>query len=104
MVFVDPVTRQIRQPSPEEIGSLAAAASAQQATSPKPLVTMPSPRGGVLAILDDSQMSYLVVTRQPDGKLREQCVTGGEKAAEVVASPPEGLAPTTERREVRDAH
>jgi len=104
MVFIDPATGKIRQPSAEEIGSLAAAAAAQQTTPPKPLVTRPGARGGVVAVLDDSQMTYLVVTKQPDGKLKEQCVAGGQKANEIVASPPGSPAPAAEQKEARDAH
>lgn len=104
MVFIDPATGKIRQPSPEEIGALAAAAAVQQATPQRPPVSRTSARGGKIVLLGDSNMSYLVVTRQSDGKLKEQCVTGGQKANEIVASTPDGPTPKAEKTEAPDAH
>ena len=44
--------------------------------------------GGVGMALDESFMQYSVVVRQPDGSFGEVCVTGPDKAAEIVKNRP----------------
>jgi len=92
VVFVDPVTGKIRQPDAEEIGALTGSrASAQVAIESVP-VTINGPGGAVGMKLGDDSLSYMVVTRTPDGKLAEDCVTG-EKAASALAF--KGVMPKT---------
>ncbi len=82
-VFVDPVTRQIRQPSASEIGELSSASqAARAATAPaaQPQIIQ-GPGGAVGILLDDSAMSFMVATKKPDGKLAMECVTGNAAAA-----------------------
>ena len=85
VVFVDPVTGQIRQPDAEEIGRLLAIEGAQ-VTVGAPLVEKALPGGGVGVLLDSSFDSFMVVTKQPDGKVSMGCVTGEMKAKEAVSA------------------
>lgn len=85
VVFVDPVTGQIRQPDAEEIGRLLALERAK-VTVGAPLVEKALPGGGVGVLLDSSFDSFMVVTKQPDGKLSMGCVTGEKKAKEAVSA------------------
>ena len=99
-VFVDPVTRQIRQPTASEIGALVSpAASSVKAAAPSAPSTAPriirGPGGAVGIQLDDSAMSFMVATRKADGKLAVECVTGVDEAASRVAAPSQDAkAPT----------
>ena len=96
VVFVDPVTGKIRQPDAAEIGDLTGAGSSNARTGVQSIVaptqpTMISGPGGAVGVrLGDDSLSYTVVTRTPDGKLVEDCVTG-EKAASALVS--KGLTP-----------
>jgi hypothetical protein len=96
VVFVDPVTGQIRQPDAAEIGALTGVGSSNARTAltaPTPAPNMISGPGGAVGVrLGDDSLSYMVVTRTPDGKLAEDCVTG-EKAASAVVS--KGVTPKT---------
>jgi hypothetical protein len=80
VVFIDPVTGKIRQPDAAEIGRLVSPEGVKLEPK-KPLVTKQGPGGAVGVVLDSSYESYMVVTRQPDGRLAMECVTG-EKAAQ----------------------
>ncbi len=85
VVFIDPVTGQIRQPDAAEIGSLtgtSAASSGQQAAAPQDAApqTIIGPGNAVGIVLDESTLSYMVVSKTLDGKLDMDCVTG-DKAA-----------------------
>ena len=86
VVFVDPSTRQIRQPSASEIGTLSPASTQDVAvtnSTPAP-VLIQGPNGAVGAILGPEHANYMVVTRTPEGKLAAECVTGDKAAAERV--------------------
>jgi hypothetical protein len=92
-VFIDPVTGQIRQPTAAEIGALSEPKTATAQAEP---VLIPGPGGGngVGAMLDESTMMYMVVTKRQDGKLDMDCVTGDKTAANRVANPkPAALKP-----------
>jgi hypothetical protein len=92
-VFIDPVTGKIREPEPEEIQQLtpAAPASAQrtaaQAAERRAAAQAPlsGPDGAVGMKLDDSYMVYSVATRNPDGTISFECVTGPAKASQALA-------------------
>lgn len=86
VVFIDPATGKIRQPTPAEIGSLISPPAAVTPLVRKPLVTWSGPGGTVGVVLDRSFDSYMVVTKKPDGKLAMDCVVGDKKAAEAVAT------------------
>lgn len=79
VVFIDPATGQIRQPSPAEIGSLAGQARSTAGTPSAPAAVQ-GPGGAVGVTLGEDFMSYTVVTKTPDGKLATECVTGGKQA------------------------
>ena len=103
-VFIDPVTGQIRQPTAAEIGTLSEPkAEAVQSQ----LTLIAGPGGGVGAVLDDSTMMYMVVTKRPDGKLDMDCVTGDKAAANRLANPkpvavrPVVVAPKREQLDVK---
>ncbi len=88
VVFIDPVTHQIRQPDPSEIGALtqppANTVTSSQAAAP---VMIYGPGAAVGVKLDDSTMSYMVVTKKDDGKLDMDCVTGDKAAADALSHP-----------------
>jgi hypothetical protein len=97
VVFVDPLTGQIRQPDAAEIGELTAAGAgnvraAARTAAPASLTTFNGPGGAVGVMLGDDSLSYSVVTRTPGAKFAEDCVTG-EKAASALAS--KGATPKT---------
>ena len=89
VVFVDPATGKIRQPDAEEIGALTGAANnattSVQSVAPTGPTTFTGPGGSVGMKLGDDSLSYMVVTKTPDGKLAEECVTG-DKAASALLS------------------
>jgi hypothetical protein len=81
--FKDSVTGQLRGPTPEEMQAVA---------SETPVINtrmyqFASRNGGVGATLDESFLQYSVVARQADGSLTEACVTGADKANEIIANP-----------------
>jgi hypothetical protein len=89
VVFVDPVTGEIREPDAAEIGDLLSppgAAASREIPEDRPLVMKTGPGGAVGVVLDSRFESFLVVTKTPDGKLAMECVTGGKKADEIVAA------------------
>ena len=89
VVFIDPVTGQIRQPDAAEIGSLVSPRLAPGAIVPlveKPLETRFGPGGAVGVVLDERFESFMVVTKAPDGKLTIGCVEGRKKADAAVAA------------------
>ena len=102
VVFIDPDTGKIRQPDAAEIGTLSgtpAPANAGGANAPamaRQPVTRPVEFRGVGNIrgikLGEDSLSYMVVTKTPDGKLAEACVTGDKAAADLVSK---GVTPKT---------
>jgi hypothetical protein len=75
--YKDSVTGQLRGPNAEEM----------QAASAEAPVARTRMFQFVGATLDESYMQYSVVTRQADGSLTEVCVTGVDKANDIVANP-----------------
>jgi hypothetical protein len=86
MVFIDPVTKQIRQPEPGEVEQLMAKPTAQSpknASVAQPVMSL-VPGGGVGIVLDESTHSYMVVTRRPDGTTLMDCLPSAQQAADAV--------------------
>jgi hypothetical protein len=84
MVFIDPATGKMVQPTEAEIGRLAR--SPQEGPKAKaPLVTIQGPGGAVGIVLTPESFSYSVATRTPDGKIALDCVTGDQAAQRIVA-------------------
>ena|ERR1700712_871997 len=87
----DPVTGQLRAPTAEEYQAMQAeeakASAARKAVAPAAAAPVPVRRadGSVKLMLDESNMSYSVVTRNADGSLTEQCVTGVAEAQKALS-------------------
>jgi hypothetical protein len=93
VVFVDPVTHQVREATPADIGTLSgpsqgarksdgAARSAAEVANPTSQI---QGAGGAVGIpLGPDFDTYVVVTKTPDGKLRTDEVTGNKAAQERV--------------------
>lgn len=86
VVFIDPATGKIRQPTAAEIGSLVSPPAAVTPLVAKPLAMKFGPGGAVGVVLDSRFESFMVVTKTPDGKLATDCVVGGKKADEIVSA------------------
>ena len=108
VVFIDPDTGKIRQPDAAEIGTLSgtpAPANAGGANAPmaRQPVTRPVEFRGVGNIrgikLGEDSLSYMVVTKTPDGKLAEACVTGDKAAADLVSN---GVTPKTTTKKSKE--
>jgi hypothetical protein len=103
-VFIDPVTGQVRQPTAAEINTLSEPKAVAVQSQP---TLIAGPGGGVGAVLDDSTMMYMMVTKTPDGKLDMDCVTGDKAAANRLANPkpvavkPVVVAPKKEQLDVK---
>ncbi len=80
MIFIDPITKEIRAPLPGEVQALTGGSSNAVTASATLTESFSLPGGGVGLMLDASTMVYMTVTKGPDGKLNQECVTG-EKAA-----------------------
>lgn len=102
-VFKDPVTGKLRAPTAEENEILdnqtkAAEASktGRQSTQAKAKrrLEVQRPDGTVMLELDDSQMTYSVATRNADGSISMQCVTGDENANKAVNAAPSASGAT----------
>lgn len=83
-VFIDPATKQIRQPDQADIDALNAASASKaktlRAAPSKAAVAAVSPSGGKLMAVDDSQMMFSVATKTADGKVVMGCVDDKDKA------------------------
>jgi hypothetical protein len=87
VVFIDPATGKIRQPDPSEIGALTAPAGP---VAPRtPATQLQGPNGAVGIKLSGESLTYMVVTKTPDGKLDMDCVTGEKTANARVTTKPE---------------
>ena len=88
-VTKDPQTGQLRAPTAEEMEALkakeASTSSARQSLRAAPLTERYHANGAVSVMLDESFMSYSVVTRNADGSLREDCVVGADAANAIVS-------------------
>jgi hypothetical protein len=80
-VFIDPATGKFREPEPSEINTLVGSGQqklrAALAVQPQEIS---GPGNSVGMVLDSSMDSFVVVTKGPDGKLQESCVTGADAA------------------------
>jgi hypothetical protein len=81
VVFVDPVTGQIRQPDESEIGALLGTATPPQATGTAAPAFVQGPGNAVGLRLGEESMSYMVARKTPDGQIVFECVTGDQAAA-----------------------
>jgi hypothetical protein len=95
-VFKDPLTGQIRNPNAAEAKQLddlraaqraAAAAQRKASGAPQANVVNVLRNGIVQAFLDEESVSYSVVTRDVEGQLALQCVTGATAAQETMSKP-----------------
>ena len=92
VVVVDPVTHQIREATPEEIGALSSAAQgtrnaagAARASETANTSNAVQGAGGAVGVtLGPEFDTYVVVTKTPDGKLKTEEVTGAKTAQERV--------------------
>jgi hypothetical protein len=85
VVFIDPATGKIRQPDASEIGTLSTPAS--PVVGPRaPGTLLQGPAGSVGLKLGAESLTYMVVTKAPDGKLDMDCITGDQAANARVAS------------------
>ncbi len=93
---IDPRTGQLREPTPEEMRTLALRPLQRLAV---PKAVYESASGTIMVELDDSYMDEAVATRGPDGKLSFECVKGDANAhAKVVAGSQALPAPALETR------
>ena len=91
-IVKDPVTGQLRGPTPEEAAAFDKATRAKAGVrQPRGLLTgkinpqpITHPDGTVQQELDDSTMSYSVATRNADGSTNQYCVTGPQAAADLM--------------------
>lgn len=85
-IFIDPVTRQIVQPTAEDIKALENAGGKKSMTvqaQPKPFINA---RGGIGVKLDSSFMSYAVAGKDAEGKLQSNCIESDAAAQDAVKS------------------
>jgi hypothetical protein len=96
-VFKDPLTGQLRNPTASEAKQLNELRAAQRAAAvaerkasgaPQANVVNVLRNGIVQAYLDEESVSYSVVTRDADGQLALQCVTGATAAKETLSNSP----------------
>jgi hypothetical protein len=84
MVFIDPVTGRIVQPTEAQMGRLARSPQAGP-KSKAPVITIQGPAGAVGIVLGPESLSYSIATRTADGKIAMDCVTGDQAANRLVA-------------------
>lgn len=78
--YRDSETGQLRRPTADDLAAeLAAAAAAPAPAAPSVRITTGA-NGRRSAQLDETFLSYVVVKRDADGKLAEQCVAGEQQA------------------------
>ena len=89
VVFVDPVTHQIREATPADIGTLSGPSQATRQSygaarsdteSANPVNQLKGAGGAVGIALGPEFDTYVIVTKSPDGNLRTEEVTGGKAA------------------------
>lgn len=94
-VVRDPATGQLRAPTAEEANAMDQAAAKARADATAAPQSNPDTRApveirssnGVRYRVNDSFLSYSVVSRKPDGTLAMQCVTGKGAADKMVRDP-----------------
>ena len=85
--FIDPATGQLREPTPDEVAALEAAAPRKPLTLASPPQFKQGPGGAVGMAVPEDLMSYSVAAINPDGTVSTVCVTGKAKAEGIVKSP-----------------
>jgi hypothetical protein len=95
-VFKDPQTGKLRNPTATEAKQLndlrkaqrdAAVAERKASGAPQANVASLQSNGVVQAFVDEESISYSVMTKDADGKLVLQCVTGATAAKETLSNP-----------------
>jgi hypothetical protein len=87
--FIDPVTRQLREPTPEEVAALQNADRARTLSAAvSPSILVQNPDGSQTVILSDEHMVYTVATVDTAGKVVVDHATGpAEAGAKMKATP-----------------
>jgi hypothetical protein len=93
--FIDPVTGELREGTPEEQRALADRAHAETSIAAESPVVVVYPDGMVVVDLKGHFMQSVVVGRNPDGSLSMRCAPATEKPA---AAPKPARAPALEER------
>jgi hypothetical protein len=93
VVFVDPATGNIVEPSAEQIQTLTGA-SQPPVGSKAPLMMIQGPGTTVGIVMPPESYSYAIATVGPEGKLTLDCVTGEKTAADRVAPGVSGDKPS----------
>jgi hypothetical protein len=89
VISKDPVTGELREPTIEERQALTSL-TVRRLSAATPIVGA----GGAIGMAaPEEAMSFMVVTKGPDGKLIQRCVQGSEMAAKVLKSAPGSSAP-----------
>lgn len=83
LIAIDPVTRQWRMPTADELRELSAPRTKAAVAPPVP---QPMPGGpGTMIKLDPSFDSYMVAGKNPDGTLAMDCLPNAAAAADALA-------------------
>jgi hypothetical protein len=92
--FKDADTGLLRAPTPDEMQTMAGQRPVAKARTgiDTRMQAFALDKGGVGVELDESTLQYSVIVRQEDGSLAEVCVTGVEKADEIVKAQPKQAA------------
>jgi hypothetical protein len=105
MVFIDPVTGKIVQPTEAQMGRLAPSPERAGPKAKAPVVTIQGPGGAVGMVLGPESFSYSIATRTADGKIALDCVTGDQAANRLVTGEsgstketPESKGPPDEKK------
>lgn len=80
VVAIDPDTKELRQPTPDEMRALAPRPLQSLRTAPLVLQTVQGPGNAVGITLGDSITAFALATKSADGKVTTDCVTGAEAA------------------------
>lgn len=97
VISKDPVTGELREPTIEERQALAPL-TVRRLSAATPIA---GPGGAVGMAAPEESMSYMVVTKGPDGKLIQRCVQGSDMAAKVLKSAPGSSAPAKGELDVK---
>ena len=92
-VFIDPATGKIREPEPEELRQLAPAAPAAALRADSPGAILRGPGNAIGMKIGDSQMVYSVATKNTDGTISFECVTGADNAGKALSNKPNEKRP-----------
>lgn len=88
MIVRDAATGRLRGPTPEEAAALhAAGPQALRGARRQGNVSRSHRSGATGARMDDSSMSFVVLVRQPDGRLAESCFENQAAAEAALAGP-----------------